>query len=310
MSLFGENRQITSSLTRMAFFGLRDIPIKVPLRYTYVFDYIWFACMVVLLNFLLSDGSPSGLRGLVEFAVADASLRYTWLLKEKLYLRIFSKELGPQKLSDTTFRIQLSLDQQLAFVLQILVFSRMSGHFFGKTVTWRTVTLASYLQILRDAAVTYLIHDLFYNSVHKFVLHSPRWYGRFHKTHHAKKGDANGLNSYMFDAFENVVYPLSWFMAFSACIASRGGDLHVLSLIMFVRQGRSNHSANPYTPFLYNPLLDFFFKPTVAHSLHHALNNRNFYEFPLHHLFGFGADVDTYNKTFGTNITYPFFGLF
>ena len=38
-------------------------------------------------------------------------------------------------------------------------------------------------------------------------------------------------------------------------------------------------------------------------NIHHAVHDRNFYEFPWHHILGNQEDVDLYNKIFGTSIT-------
>merc|ERR1712034_261931 len=66
-----------------------------------------------------------------------------------------------------------------------------------------------------------------------------------------------------------------------------------------------HHSANPYTPFLFNPILDIFMKPVISHNIHHASPNTNFYTIPYHHLWmGYENDLNKYNHFYKTKINF------
>jgi len=168
---------------------------------------------------------------------------------------------------------------------------------------WETFVNIEYL--LTEAYVVWLLKDIVSMAgVHSWM-HQPANYW-IHKSHHVTfTKNMSAVYGYDFDTLDLLLenssglliwLPLRYFLLGSA-------QIHLGVFIMVIWLDSSCHSANPYTATLLNPLLDYWLRPVVAHSLHHALITSHYTLFPWQALLGRGKDdINKYNQLFDTDI--------
>jgi hypothetical protein len=280
--------------------------MKLPLRCSWVLDYTWFWLTITVLNICLSDACLRTAWGIGQLVIIEAVFEYGWLHKEKLYLTLFADEISKDKQEKPEFVVYYSF----SLYAQMFVFAFVMQGILGKDIVWEAVSHRNVLDIWSNTFFMYLMLDLTSNTMHVYYHRWPGLYKLVHKDHHTARKEATSFNYYIFSEWEEVVHLVVMYSATMICAACRHHqqNFHILAFIIVRQQGMRNHSANPYSPFLFNPLLDCVFKSTIAHSNHHVDSQRNFYEFPYHHLlFGYKDDLEFYNTQFNTNIRFPYF---
>lgn len=279
---------------------------KLPLACSRFLDYLWLFLVLAFFNRCCGEGPILSVQGICQVALIDSIFKYGWLYKEKLYLYLFEDELSKLKQVKPDIIVYASWE----FYLQVVGFSFLLHKFIAKDVVWEAVSWNNMLKIWIDAFVAYMIFDLSYNTAHLCSHRFPKLnLYRFHKFHHTVRAEITGFNFYAFSKVEHYAYMVAETTAIAVCAAYSPGNFHFLTWLFVKHQAMCNHSANPYTTCLFNPLIDSKFKATIAHNIHHVMSDRNFYEFPWHHIFGYQEDVDLYNKHFATSIRFNVLGL-
>ena len=136
-------------------------------------------------------------------------------------------------------------------------------------------------------------------------MHSKKGYP-FHKSHH--RGTQNlgvGFSIYADLLPDNF---LEVGIAFPMLLAAKKvfgfePTLHYLSMMLWIIMGFQNHSTNPYTPYFFNPILDFVARPVVSHNLHHATQQSHYTNIAWSHFWDPMSkqnDIDKYNKCMKT----------
>lgn len=152
------------------------------------------------------------------------------------------------------------------------------------------------LLVLRDVFFFWPFHQL---------MHTPRFY-HLHKTHHEAATDAQGMHAFrigMIDfLIENAGAP-ALLLAFQYATGNPVGFHLMVPFLLSFHDG-ALHSVNPYSAMYFIPLLDYIFKPTIYHQLHHAVPHKGYMLLiPYHHLIPSKRqqDIDYYNKIFKTS---------
>lgn len=278
---------------------------KLRLAHTRFLDYLWLFVVLTFLNCVCADCPILSVRGILQVVLTEFIFKYGWLYKEKLYLRLFQDELSKLKQLKPDIIVYASWE----FYLQIIAFSFVMQRITAKEMVWEAVSRSNIVKIWVDALVIYLMFDVVYNTVHVCFHYYPKTMYRFHKVHHAVRAEISSFNYYEFSEFEEYGHLAVMYTATMICAAFSPGNFHFLTWQLVRHQGMRNHSANPHSTFMFNPLIDSKFKATIAHNIHHVKADRNFYEFPWHHVLGYQEDVDLYNQIFGTNIRFNALGF-
>jgi len=131
-----------------------------------------------------------------------------------------------------------------------------------------------------------------------------------HKTHHVSTRSMNLFNAYAVDYIDVIIENL--------CAVVIGvllnkvlfgvAEMHLGTFFFLLWTDATIHSANPWGVSVFNPILDYYMKPTICHSLHHAEPSRpkHFTFYPWSHLWGtsMAQDVAEYNRLLGTHVTF------
>jgi len=166
-------------------------------------------------------------------------------------------------------------------------------------------TLFNVQSLVLEAYAVWIIKDIVSMGILHPWMHRPANYW-MHKTHHVSfTKNMSAVYGYDFDTLDLLLenssgllfwLPLRYFLLGTARV-------HLGVFIVVVWLDSSCHSANPYTATLLNPLLDYWLRPVVAHSLHHALINSHYTLVPWHAFLGRGQDdVEHYNRLFDTDV--------
>jgi hypothetical protein len=110
------------------------------------------------------------------------------------------------------------------------------------------------------------------------------------------------MHANVFSALEIFLeFGLAFYLALLANQVMFGNpSVHLLSAALITWTPPNLHSENPFTQASGNPILDYIFKPNIAHNLHHAFQLDPLYmaSTPMHHWnpSDRAADVDRYNE--------------
>ena len=154
-----------------------------------------------------------------------------------------------------------------------------------------------------EATLMSLLTDSVLWCVHRW-LHSKNGY-LYHKSHHHGTQDLGigiGLHT---DLIDNI---LKTGIAFPMLLGTKKvlgfePTIQYLSMMLWIVMGIQLHSTNPYTPYFFNPILDFLARPTVSHNLHHATQQSHYTFVPWQHFWDPMSkqdDTDTYNRCMKT----------
>jgi len=158
--------------------------------------------------------------------------------------------------------------------------------------------IRSYGYITGYMVLNQLVFDAVYSTMH-WISHSHQVLYKYHKPHHEAHKDVSSINmgdnhwaeticalaaAFLFPSILHRYYGIKYpFFAFT---------VHVLTKLC-------QHSACPYAPFLFNPVLDCFFKPTIHHNIHHVSIVENFYTIPYSHcIYGWKYDEIKYKSLY------------
>ena len=127
-----------------------------------------------------------------------------------------------------------------------------------------------------------------------------------HKKHHEGKSDLVSFSVTFFDLLDMIAEFGAGLPFLLVCKKLLGLDptIHLLSHHLILLSGFQHHSGNPYAVYLFNPILDYFARPTLCHNLHHAIQNDYHLFVPYSHFFCKKSrhdDIEKYNKHMKTN---------
>lgn len=156
--------------------------------------------------------------------------------------------------------------------------------------------------LLKDYTMMYFLHPW---------MHKPENYW-IHKHHHKVGLEVQANHAFsidMLDLFiENQVglflfYIISWLIY--DCIS-----VHYMSFVFLGWHDIMVHSLNPYSVVHFNPILEYWHKPTLEHNLHHMIQ-KDYYVFDsFRHLWDINRrdqDLAKYNELCRTRINFDFF---
>jgi len=155
------------------------------------------------------------------------------------------------------------------------------------------------ITLLKDYTMMYFVHPW---------MHKPENYW-MHKHHHlvGVEVQANhGFSISNLDAFiENDIGLFLFF--FVQWLITGQISCHLASFYMVGWHDIIVHSLNPYSIVHFNPLLEYYIKPTLEHNLHHMIQ-RDYYVFnSFRHLFSTerrDQDLAKYNELCKTTMSY------
>jgi len=156
--------------------------------------------------------------------------------------------------------------------------------------------------LLKDYTSMYFLHQW---------MHKPENYW-IHKHHHLVGVEVQGNHAYS-------IGPLDVFLENECALFLYGfakwliyGSLRI-HFAAFAFVGMHDvlvHSLNPYSPVHFNPLLEYFHKPTLEHNLHHMIQ-KDYYVFDsFRHVFDLKTrdqDLAKYNELCKTTICFDLF---
>jgi len=164
----------------------------------------------------------------------------------------------------------------------------------------------------RDFWVSTLIKDnICMRYIHPWMHKRENYW--LHKHHHQGRRDTNIVHSFVFDALDQFLeFTVAlMFGLYLNKVMFGEPSLHLLAVMWMAWTDANTHSENPYTQCFGNPFLDYFFKMTITHNLHHAseMNLKYMCLYPYHHFMPgeLAKDVEKYNKIFKTSIDFSFF---
>ena len=131
-------------------------------------------------------------------------------------------------------------------------------------------------------------------------MHSKNGY-RFHKSHHHGTQDLGVGNHIYVDLLDNFLeVGISFPMLLGAkMVFGFEPTMHYLSMMLWIMMGFQNHTMNPYSPYFFNPIIDFVARSNVSHNLHHATQQSHYTNIPWSHFWrplSKKDDIDTYNR--------------
>ena len=286
--------------------------------FTFVFDYIWFLGILFTINYFFVD----------EFtplkAASTVGIFILGFLREYLYIGLFPNLIGKDKLNfkPTLEWLFSYLKVKFAFAFAMGILSN-NGLFYWKFlnnellgVEFLKDTLLLYFDIYIDFMIMLLTKEIqleiFHNWMHNPISYFPRSWNqsisKLHKFHHKSTTDVTLMSGFFVDLFdvvlENLAAPVvififKYFSGFEV-------KMNLISFLMLVIFDMHCHSVNPCTQAFYNPILDYFMKPTIAHSLHHVYPTTNHRQLPFNHFWekNRNNDLKKYNNAHKTNFIY------
>jgi len=279
--------------------------MRVSLYHTYYLDFLWYIGTIILFNQVFRDDKSIPVSH-PKFALIFLLLTKSWQVKEMFYIRAFGKYYKETKWWDKYFRKELSkyktLEAEsttvnLGTVGSVLVCA-VANHF--GVFEWQRIDTRVYGKLWLLSLINQIVFDLFYGTLHHL---SHKYYYWPHKSHHSAKRDVSSINMGANDPAETILSIVFGVIFPCVCYYFWGVRFHIFGLWIHINQKLMQHSANPYSSFMWNPLLDMICKPTIAHSLHHVLTTSHMYTIPWHHFIqGYGEDVRIYNRIFETNL--------
>ena len=267
---------------------------------TVLFDYILVGVLFVYWDHVLSGRCICP----VSAACAPFAMAFIFPLKDDIQARlIWTNFISRAKLNSWAYTWELSLQH---------LFCHMPYHF----ATFFSLTCAGFVEfpsignfavmqrVWIETMLMLLMVDVFMSINHKWMHKKSTYF--LHKDHH--KGLRNisigfGLHMSLVDHFFEVGIGIPMLL-FCKAVLGHEKKIHFLSIMLWFISGFQIHSMNPYAPFSFNPVLDYFLRPTVTHNLHHALQVGYYSAVTKSHLFslsGKRSDIDLYNKHMGTH---------
>jgi len=149
---------------------------------------------------------------------------------------------------------------------------------------------------LKDLGSMYLFHE---------KMHSPKWYW-LHKFHHSITKEMINFYGGFFDIVDLLIENAMGtpFLLLLRYLVVGKPEFHLGIYIVVLWLDYSVHMCNPYNAQFLNPVLDYTFRVSVCHSMHHALANDYYQLMPFHHILP-GArakDLERFNKLFDTTL--------
>lgn len=165
-------------------------------------------------------------------------------------------------------------------------------------VTFRTL-LMSWIHYVGGA----LVWDICaFQFIHR-LLHKQEFFF-IHKPHHIGKRDCNAFSAQSFDIRDLIPS-----FAFSTCsmLLFGKGNVHLMTLLMTMIAANNNHSCNPFSVIMFNPILDKLFRVNMSHQCHYARpkDEEHMGNLPIHHLVPSlrKKDIEKFDKIFNTKIS-------
>jgi len=164
--------------------------------------------------------------------------------------------------------------------------------------------------VVQAQAALALADFVIMGPIHEFM-HSYGPLYKYHKVHHCFTNNLSLWGTYhmhfvdwIFEGFSPPILLLflQWWFG-----TDSGMQVHFICAMRFNWIDCLGHSCNPYSCPTLNPIMEYFIKSNVSHSLHHAKNSaEHATRMPFHHLDWRKrwVDVKDYNKRMKTNIIY------
>ena len=224
-------------------------------------------------------------------------------IKDELQCRFLWRDfISPYKLKSWPYSWKASLEQLCTSVmfgvLSLLALCLSRCVSFENILATKVV-----MQIWCETMTALLILDVVMHFVHTWM-HEKAYF--LHKKHH--RGNAN-VTSFLFpqidllDAVSELGAAVPALLAFKKLLGLNP-EVHLLTHQLLLLMGFQNHSGNPYSVHLFNPVLDFLGRSTLWHNLHHVVL-ADYYTFIPHSHFlrseNRRKDIDMYNKHMKTN---------
>jgi hypothetical protein len=277
--------------------------------FTEIFDYVWLLSFFWIINcYIDSNLTPfkaSMTLGVFLFA----------FLRDIMFMVLYPDKISKDKIKFTPdMKLFISFWKDTIFFGGSLAFLT-----YCKLIYWETMftNLNSSIKIIGQIYLdTYILIiskelqlEFFHKSMHENNNILSKFFNKklkqIHKLHHTTKTNLWTLNAFYVEIPDSIMESLAAPFVLFGFKYYMGHQLHLHlgSFLMFVIFDLHCHSANPYTQALYNPILDYFLKPTISHSLHHTFPATNYRQIPLHH-FSYEKrieDLNKYNKVHKTN---------
>ena len=275
-------------------------------HFSHVFDYAWlFVC------FQLYNAACRGANfGSVMWRIPFISLgtQTVTVIRDGMYMKMFPKLIAKEKVQSQPGMEELKATVETwvsATALIVLI------HWCGCFDTEPVATLDTLKTVWLEFFAMMLLTDCpFMRVAHGWMHRSPAAF-RLHKKHHIAKKSCQAYDAFRFSfpdlMLENGLAPV----LFLAIKAYLGLPVHMnmASVILLAHQQILEHSCNPHTGVLLNPLLDSVMKTNIAHSLHHAIPKHvrdNGALIPLRHFSAKHrhAEMRTYEEVFDIDLGY------
>lgn len=232
-------------------------------------------------------------------------------LRDELMIKVLGKWISPLKAAAGTnmadVMCAIKIDIFVSAVIYTLValdiarFPKITG--IGDWIHIWAEFIA--ITFIKDVTSMHFLHDW---------MHKGYAYQAFHKRHHMNaRSNTKSFHAWQFDcldvAIENSFGPIILSMVYKMLgVSSEGQSLlglppiHLGAFVLSIIADTNLHSANPYTVYFYNPILDHFMNANICHQLHHSINAGYLTTIPFHHLIeGKQKDMQKYNMYCKTN---------
>ena len=266
---------------------------------TVVLDYFVVGCLFVFCDHVLSGPC---ICPVTASSVAFA-MPFVFSLKDEIQARfIWPRFISRAKLNSWPCCWELSIEHLLFHV------PHFSASFFAISSAGFVdfPSVADPLVLVRvwlESMTMCLFVEAFLSQVHRWM-HTKSGYF-LHKDHHKGKKKFNGqwhhigLVDHVFGV--DIGFPM--LLALKAVLGYEP-KVHYLSMMLWIIFAFQNHSMNPYTPYFFNPILDYMLRATVFHNLHHVMQHNYYRTIPWSHLISKSErckDIDLYNKHLKTH---------
>ena len=283
--------------------------------FTIAFDYFWLLGILITFdNFLVNQFTPLRVATTVGIFILG-------FIREYLYLGLF-----PNLISKDKFNFKLTLEWlynyvkvKIAFALAMGLLCHL-GLFYWKFINTSLIgidflkdSLQLYCHIYYDFLIMLLTKEIqlefFHNWMHNKISDFPKSWNqaisKLHKLHHKSTTDVTLMSGFFVNLIdvilENlaapiVIFLIKFYIGFEV-------KMNLISFLMLVIFDMHCHSVNPYTQAFYNPILDYYMKPTIAHCLHHVYPKTNIRQIPINHFWieNRNSDLKKYNNAHKTN---------
>ena len=272
--------------------------------FTITFDYFWLLGILFTLDYFLSDKfTPLRVASTVGIFILG-------FLREYLYLGLFPNLIAKDKLNfkPTLEWLFSYLKVKIAFALAMGLLCYCDLFYWNfinkslKGIDFLKDTLQLYCDIYIDFSIMLITKEVqlefFHNWMHHPISYFPKSWNqaisKLHKFHHKSTTDVSLMTGFFVNfldvILENlaapiVIFILKFYMGFEV-------KMNLISFLMLVIFDMHCHSINPYTQTFYNPILDYFMKPTIAHCLHHVYPKTNHRQIPINHFWEEDRDND------------------